>query len=240
MGKYGWATENDTILKDGSADGWDDRSGKAYKVRSGRNHDGTFQKCSYKFGRLRKRIGTWGQLIFSSGKFLDPPELSNPSGLNGRMPTSPSPDGSKWIQGHLINGQCGGRSGDAYTCNLTPISHNLNRLHSGCETTLQLLANRGRSAGLSVKNFNPNSIDYSWVIYRTHALEPEAGKDYPSGILVSLGIVIGNDLKSIGQVRNHFHSPGSNKWFSDSMYGNKKQQHDICELINGFRLTYPD
>jgi hypothetical protein len=76
---------------------------------------------AYRFGPLVNGIGTWGQLIYANQNSLSGQDLSNPTGLNGLMPLNPAPDNSNWIQGHLVNGDCGGDGGMAR--NLTPISH---------------------------------------------------------------------------------------------------------------------
>ena len=204
----GFFAPGDEVVN-GNANGWADLSGLTYG--NGGN--------SYDFGYVINNYGTWGQLICVDDTQLAGADLANPSGLNGNMPVNPSPDGSNWVQGHLVNGECGGSG--AIDSNLTPISHNVNMWHRGPESVLQRLVRRGAAAGMMARQFNPNNIANSYLIYRTHALPPPNGLfvNVPAGIAVSLGVVINNVLQTNAQVTNHFaNAVGGNRWFADAYY----------------------
>ena len=204
----GFFAPGDEVVN-GNANGWADQSGLAYG--NGGN--------SYNFGFVINNYGTWGQLICVDDTQLAAADWAAPTGLNGHMPANPSPDGSNWVQGHLVNGECGGSG--AINSNLTPISHNVNMWHRGPESVLQRLVRRGAAAGMGARQFNPNLIANTWLIYRTQALPPPNGgfATVPLGITVSLGVVINNVLQTNAQVTHHFaNAVGVNRWFADAYY----------------------
>lgn len=234
MPSNGWyAGDNDNVTDDGNVNGWGDLSGQAFgnSIAGG---------LSYRFGPVINNYGTWGQLIYATKNDLEAEDLSNPSGLNGHMPISPGPDNSNWVQGHLVNGECGGSGAKA--AYLTPITHNLNMLHAGYEAVLQRLVNRGTASGLTSISFNPNKIANSRLIYRTHGLNPPAPgfPNVPKAICVSLGIVISGSMQSETNVRNQFTSPGTIKWFADRYYKSegKSDRDKIIQMIGGVELGY--
>lgn len=195
----------------GNANGWADQSGDTYG--NGGN--------SYNFGPVINNYGTWGQLICVDDTQLAAADWAAPSGLNGHMPANPSPDGSNWVQGHLVNGECGGDG--ALDSNLTPISHKVNMWHKGPESVLQRLVRRGAAAGVTTRQFNPNLIAKTWLIYRTQALPPpnHGFATVPLRITVSLGVVVNNVLQTNVQVGNHFATAvGVNRWFAGAYYAN--------------------
>lgn len=228
----GWyGGDPDNVLDDGNINGWADKSTKAYGVTIAGGK-------AYRFGPRLNNYGTWGQLIYSQPSDLVGPDTGNPSGLNGYMPANPAPDGGIWVQGHLVNGECGGDGSLAN--NLTPISNGINRWHSGKEAVLKRLVNRGTSG--SARMFNPHGIANSRLIYRTHALPPKSPSTEPDGIAVSLGIVINNVMQSETQVQNHFATAtGNARWFNDAYYGNgalKADRQTIVELLGGTQINY--
>lgn len=236
MSINGWYQGNpDNVTDDDNVDGWDDQSTEGY----GSQIAGGF---SYRFGPVINHFGTWGQLIYSEQDDLMGQDLANPSGLDGQMPDNPGPDGSEWVQGHLLNGECGGDG--SIDANLTPITHNINMWHKGCEGVLQLLVQRG-AAGNMVQYFNPNNISNSRLIYRTHALPPPAGAFaiIPSGLCVSIGIVIDGMMKSLYDVQNEFDNNVNinARWFANRYYGNDGANHrqKILEMVGGTSVVYP-
>ncbi|MBE9212011.1 hypothetical protein IQ247_04665 [Plectonema cf. radiosum LEGE 06105] len=230
-----YAGNNDNVTDDGNVNGWSDLSNQAF----GNNIAGGF---SYRFGPVINNYGTWGQLIYATQNDLRSADFSNPSGLNGHMPNSPGPDDSNWVQGHLVNGECGGRGDEA--AYLTPITHNLNKLHRGYEAVLQRLVNRGATSGLPTMSFNPNNIPNSRLIYRTHGFNPPAPgfPNVPRAICVSLGIVIEGTMQSENNVLNEFSTGvGVNRWFADRYYNSQgtNDRNKIIEMIGGVELAYP-
>ena len=235
MGWYDVNSDIDNVTDDGDVNGWVDVS----QLDFGQNAPGG---CSYRFGPVINHIGTWGQLIFRTPTLLDSADMSNPAGLNGHMPSYPAPGNSFWVQGHLVNGECGGRGSKA--AYVTPISHNLNMLHAGYEGVLQRLVNRGDAAGLTQVMFNPNQIINSCLIYRTHAIAPDstiAGPDAPAGLVVSLGIVINGIMQSADDIEDEFaNGTGAARWFGPWYYTSDSKFHraKILEMIGGAALGY--
>ncbi|NEN96573.1 MAG: hypothetical protein F6K50_13835 [Moorea sp. SIO3I7] len=235
MPRNGWYTgDSDNVTDDGNVNGWADLSGQAFgnSIAGG---------LSYRFGSVINNYGTWGQLIYATKNDLAAEDLSNPSGLNGNMPSNPGPGNSNWVQGHLVNGECGGSGNKA--AYLTPITGNLNKLHAGYEAVLQRLVNRGSASGSSTISFNPNKIPNSRLIYRTHGLTPPAPGGFttvPKAICVSLGIVINGLMKSEADVQNEFNNPGTTKWFADRYYKSegKSDRDKIIQMIGGVELGY--
>lgn len=234
----GWYEgDQDNVTDNGNVDGWDDQSGRAF----GNNIAGGL---SYRFGRVIDYYGTWGQLIYENQDDLEVADITNPVGLNQHMPGDPAPGGSYWVQGHLVNGECGGSG--LYAAYLTPISHTVNMWHRGYEAVLQRLVNRGTAAGSQIVMFNPNRIDNSRLIYRTQGLPPPAAAGFPTvpgGICVSMGFVINGVMQSSDDVQNEFENPGDDRWFADWYYSNealaKSDRAKIIEMIGGTEITYP-
>lgn len=222
----------DNVTDDGG--GWQDLSGHAYG-----NHiaGGIF---AYSFGPVINNYGTWGQLIYRNPADLLAADGRNPTGLNGHMPQNPGPYNSNWVQGHLVNGECGGGSNRA--CFLTPITHGVNMWHAGYEAVLQRLVNRGAAQGAGPQ-FNPNNIPNSYLIYRTHALPPPVDNNFqnvPSGLCVSLGIVIDGIMRPEAAVQNEFNGQGMLPWFANRYYiahGAHDRQR-ILEMIGGTQIAY--
>ncbi|WP_263063406.1 hypothetical protein [Dickeya dadantii] len=231
----GWYTgDADNVMDNGNINGWADQSGLAF----GSNLGGGVQ--SYQFGPVINHYGTWGQLIYINQGSLAAPDWNNPSGLNGWMPVNPAPDNSIWIQGHLVNGECGGQSNHA--AYLTPISHNVNMWHAGYEAVLQRLVNRGAATGVTVSQFNPHGLANCRIIYRTQGLPPRAGSQVPDGICVSLGIVINGVMKNEAEVAQEFaHGAGKQRWFADRYYtsSGKDDRNKIIEMVGGTLVQYP-
>jgi hypothetical protein len=249
-GYYDPSTDNDNVTDDGALYGWAGFEGYG-RLYSGGRH-------AYTFGPLQHHYGTWGQFIYQAGPgSVSEVDLGNPTGLDGHMPLiNPSPDGSNWVQGHLINGECGGKGSMAR--NLTPIGGNLNAAHRGYEAVIRHLINRG---GL-VKYFNPNNIANTRFIYRVHALPPPAGTTgnfphVPAGIVLSLGFVINNVMKSLAEVKNELNGrndiarqsaqrrgiPFTPRWFHSHYYASSGQGHDYAQkminMVGGHEINYP-
>lgn len=229
----GWYEGNhDNVTDANDVNGWADQSEHAF----GNMIAGGF---SYRFGEVISNYGTWGQLIYASPDNLSGADHGNPTGLDNYMPDNPGPDNSNWVQGHLVNAECGGgRDRAAY---LTPITHNVNMWHAGYEAVLQRLVNRGEAYGASIQ-FNPHNLPDSRLIYRTHALPPPANSfvSVPNGLCVSLGIVIGGSMKTHHEVTGEFTSPGETKWFNNRYYGSagRNDRDKILEMIGGTSINY--
>jgi len=103
-GTYGG--NGDNVTDDGSLNGWADQAGNAY------GNTIAFRRC-YCFGPVVNNWGTWGQLVYDTPANLSGQDLASPTGLTGHMPANNAPDNSKWVQGHLVNGECGGDGGIA-------------------------------------------------------------------------------------------------------------------------------
>lgn len=238
----GWnAGDADNVVNTGA---WADQSGFPYGFING-----VGGANSYNFGPVINHYGTWGQLIYETQASL---EVDNTllNGLNGHMPANPAPDNSNWVQGHLVNSECGGY-GDR-PCYLTPISHNINTLEKGHEAIVQRLVNRGALAGSMIISFNPNAIANSYLIYRTQGrLPPAAGTppgpvfpNVPNGIALSLGFIINGIMQTNAQVTNEFATGGTvgPRWFANRYYGNgdcSGDQAGILILIDGVDIVYP-
>jgi hypothetical protein len=236
LGWYNAANDMDNVTDDGNVNGWATVTPEyGLNIIGGR---------AYRFGQLTPQgFGTWGQLIYADQASLDGADLSTPSGLTGVMPASPSPDGSIWVQGHLVNGECGGDGQLAR--NLTPISHNVNMKHASLEGTLQLLVNRGGASGTRNIMFNPNNLANTRLIYRTHALPPPAGSvaqlpNLPAGIVISLGFVINGIMMSLAQVTAELtlQPVGFPRWFGAHFYGNSgvADRQRIIEMVGGVAI----
>jgi hypothetical protein len=242
MPRNGWydiASNNDNVTDVGNVNGWATvTNGYGAQIAGG---------TAYRFGPLVNGIGTWGQLIYANQNSLSGQDLSNPTGLNGLMPLNPAPDNSNWIQGHLVNGDCGGDGGMAR--NLTPISHNVNMAHSAYEGTLQLLVNRGPMTGALTVMFNPNAINNSRLIYRTHALPPPAGPvaqiaNVPNGLCISLGVVINGAMRNLAQVTAELTIPypqANQRWFGNHFYTllGQPDRDRILRMVGGVSIAYP-
>lgn len=228
----------DTVTDHGSTNGWAAQGGSYGAVIAGRP--------AYCFGPILNNWGTWGQLIYDQPGNLGAEDLGNPTGLNGVMPGGNAPDNSMWIQGHLVNGECGGAGNLA--ANLTPISHNINMLHRGYEAVVQRLANAGPLRNSIIRMFNPNGIANCRIIYRTHRLPGPADNVpvpvfplVPHGIVVSLGIVINNVMMSAAQVALHFAGVmGGPAWFANWYYTGAAagDRLRIGQMIGGVQFNY--
>ena len=237
-----YAGDADNVTDDGSINGWAQQGGY-YGVQIG-------GRPAYCFGPVINNFGTWGQFIYDTPQNRGAPDLANPTGLNGVMPGGVAPDNSQWVQGHLVNGECGGAGN--ININLTPISHNINMLHRGWEAVLQRLANAGALANAMTISFNPNGLANCRLIYRTHSLPGPAGvlmgppphpfPNVPNGIVVSMGVVIGNVMKSAVEVANEFATPYSPaSWFHQYFYGAPaaSDRAKIISMIGGVEISYP-
>jgi hypothetical protein len=242
MPRNGWydvASNNDNVTDANDVNGWATVSnGYGAQIANG---------TAYRFGPLVNGYGTWGQLIYANQHSLSGADLSTPSGLNGVMPANFAPDNSTWVQGHLVNGECGGDGATAR--NLTPISHNVNMLHASLEGTLQLLVNRGPMAGSQFIMFNPNGFPNTRLIYRTHALPPPAGvvaqlPNIPNGLCISLGIVINGAMMNLAQVTTELTQPYPNpnqRWFGNHFYtlAGTNDRARILGMVGGQSIQYP-
>lgn len=232
----GWYVgDNDNVTDDGNINGWTDQSGNEYGGHAIAGGD------PYRFGNVINHYGTWGQLIYSVQNNLIGQDLAAPDGLNGHMPLNPGPGNSNWVQGHLVNGECGGRGN--IDANLTPITGNLNNLHRGYEAVLQRLINRGAADGALAIMFNPNNIANTRLIYRTQGLPPPAGAflNVPNGIVVSIGFVINGVMQNLMNVQNEFQLPfGANSWFANRYYiaAGAIDRQKIIEMVGGVELGY--
>lgn len=246
MPMNGWYNINndaDNVMDDGSLNGWADQSTQHYNAPNGNN---VANGRSYRFGPVINYYGTWGQLIYEGQQNLAGADLANPSGLNGRMPANNNiPGNSSWVQGHLVNGECGGSG--AIAANLTPITHNLNMLHAGYEAVIQRLVNRGDAAGSSQRMFNPNNIPNTRLIYRTHAVAPPVSANHntvPAGLVISLGFVKNGVMLNQLQMQNEFTNDGSNaanpRLFATRYYTNDgaNDRARILLMIGGVYLGY--
>lgn len=243
LGTY--AGDADNVTDHGSLTGWAPQPLSYGATIHGRR--------AYCFGPVVDNYGTWGQFIYQSPATLSGQDMGNPTGLTGHMPTNFAPDESQWIQGHLINGECGGRGSMA--ANLAPISHNINMMHKNYESTVQRLANCGPMLNSQIRMFNPNNIPDSWIIYRTHRLPGPAGQvipgetprfpNVPNGVVVSLGIVINGVMQSEAQVTAEFGNDGrppqKPRWFGAHYYNRRDGASDrqkILAMLGGVELNY--
>jgi hypothetical protein len=235
LGWYDAATNNDNVTDTNNIAGW-------ATVRSAYGNPFFDGAMPYSFGQINNGCGTWGQFIFENKNNLWGKDLSTPSGLDQVMPLGNAPDGSKWVQGHLVNGECGGR-GDVAK-NLTPISHNVNMRHKSYEAVIQKLVGRGDSQGDYVKCFNHNKIPNTRLIYRTHALQPQGGytatyPTIPAGIAVSLGFVINGVMQSLADVAAELFWPDKAtpqpgvRWFPPDLYNYAKHKTLIVDMVGG-------
>lgn len=227
---------NDNVTDNGNINGWQDRSHNGY---GGNDIAGG---TPYRFGKVINHYGTWGQLIYANQNNLVGQDFANPTGLNGHMPNNPGPDNSNWVQGHLVNGECGG--GGDLASYLTPITNNLNVLHAGYEAVLQRLINRGAAEGAQTM-FNPHNIPNTRLIYRTQGCPPPVGAAFPNGIAVSIGFVINGIMQDLAAVEDQLNNPPqaiNERWFADRYYiaDGQNDRNRIITMVGGVELGYPD
>jgi hypothetical protein len=236
---YDATSNKDNVVDDGAKLGWaGGNSDYGPQFRGGRK--------MYSFGAKKNSFGTWGQFIFWGDKTGVHQDHGNPSGLNGKMPSGAPPDNSKWVQGHLINGEIGGSG--AMADNLVPIGQNLNRAHATYESLIQDLLNLQGD----VSYFNPNKIANTWLIYRVHALPPPAGThlNVPAGIVISLGFVINGRMTKRSEVRRELDGTNDGaratgsmtvpRWFNATLYHSSYQARAtlIENMVGGHSITY--
>lgn len=230
----GWyAGDADNVTDDGNVNGWADQSQQAFgsQIAGGR---------SYRFGPTIANFGTWGQLIFAGPNDLAAADWANPSGLDNHMPGDPGPGNSNWVQGHLVNGECGGHGDEAFY--LTPITHNVNMWHSGYESVLQRLVNRGVADG-AARQFNPHGLVDTRLIYRTQGLAPPTPgfPTVPNGICVSIGFVVNGLMQDLNAVQTEFaNGVGNARWFNNWYYGGDGANHRarILQMVGGTLVHY--
>lgn len=210
---------------------WADQSGHAYNGPNGNVGD-------YSFGPLINGFGTWGQINVRNSADLAGAHIGGQTGITAHaMPANPAPDGSNFVQGHLINGDCGGDGASNYC--LTPISHNLNMAMKRYEKVLQFFCNRGPYAGSMVVNWNPNMIANTSAIFRAHALAPTGGNAFPSGIVISLSMSVNGVRANRYDINQELNQVGPVRWFSNHFYqaSHTTLRQNMYALIGGVEIS---